>query len=177
MTALAMLLLRPYGVVLEGVTSSVNVVFALTACVLVVALGRGPIADTASTGTMWETTAVSAIPLLLSLLARRPVVQAARLVGILGCGSLRSPTVVPSSRSRQLEPPPAAIDQCICSQLDVSTPSARARMQWMDGGVAVSNLDKLFGERLRGPRQPPVTVVASMFVMGHPHVALTITTL
>ena len=105
-TGLAMLLLLlPYGVVLEGVTGSVNVVFALTACVLVVALGRGPIADTASAATMWETTAVSTIPLLLSLLARRPVVLAARLVGVLGCGSLTVLPPAPSSRSHRLELP------------------------------------------------------------------------
>ena len=131
-TGLAMLLLRPYGVVLEGVTSSVNVVFALTASLLVLALGRGPIADTASAATMWETTAVSTIPLLLSQLARRPVVLAARLVGVLGCGSLCSPTAVRPSRSHRLElpllplePPNAIVDcranlrllvECICSQ-------------------------------------------------------------
>jgi hypothetical protein len=127
-TGLAMLLLRPYGVVLEGVTGSVNVVFALTACVLVVALGRGPIADTASAATMWETTAVSTIPLLLSLLARRPAVLAARLVGVLGCGSLCSPTAVPLSRSHRLELPHAGVDphanlqllvQCVCFRANV----------------------------------------------------------
>jgi hypothetical protein len=79
-TALAMLVLRPYGVILDGATSGVNVLFALTACVLLVAVGPGSVADIAAKAAMWETVFVSCIPLLLALFAQRPVACAACLI-------------------------------------------------------------------------------------------------